>query len=63
MTSCTSDPYGELELAAAVVRKTSNKIAFIDRMILTVHWTLTDEEDRIVGLCRWMTTSPNSLWI
>lgn len=30
---------------------------------LTVHCTLTEEEDRMVGLCRWMSTSPSSLWI
>ncbi len=30
---------------------------------LTVHWTLTEDDERIVGLWRWMTTSPSSLWI
>lgn len=30
---------------------------------LTVHCTRTEDEDRMVGLCRWISTSPSSLWI
>lgn len=30
---------------------------------LTVHCTLTDEEDRMVGFWRWICTFPNSFWI
>lgn len=58
-----SDEHRSLQLAAAVLTKTADDGTTVEEGQLTVHCTLTDEEERMVGLWRWMTTSPNSFSI
>lgn len=35
----------------------------IQLCFLTLHCSLTADEDSTAGVCRWITTSPSSLWI
>lgn len=55
-----SDAHRSLQLAAAVLTKTPDNGTTVEEGQLTVHCTLTDEEERMEGLWRWMSTSPNS---